>query len=61
MNVVRKCVVVEMGVSFGWECYVGLDGKVIGIDKFGVFVLGEIVIKNYGFIVENVVNIVKLF
>lgn len=58
-NAVRKRVAVEMGASFGWERYVGLDGKVIGIDKFGASAPGETVIKNYGFTVENVVNTVK--
>lgn len=58
-NAVRKRVAVEMGASFGWERYVGLDGRVIGIDKFGASAPGETVIHNYGFTVENVVNTVK--
>lgn len=53
---VRKRLAVEMGASFGWERYVGLDGAVIGIDTFGASAPGETVIENYGFTVENVVK-----
>ncbi|CDQ19633.1 transketolase [Halobacillus karajensis] len=53
---VRKRLAVEMGASFGWERYVGLDGSVIGIDKFGASAPGNTVIENYGFTVENVVK-----
>ncbi|WP_088825317.1 transketolase [Listeria goaensis] len=58
-NAVRKRVAVEMGASFGWERYTGLDGKVIGIDKFGASAPGETIIENYGFTVENIVKIVE--
>ncbi|WP_406946217.1 transketolase [Halobacillus sp. SY10] len=53
---VRKRLAVEMGASFGWDRYVGLDGSVIGIDKFGASAPGNTVIENYGFTVENVVK-----
>ncbi|MCA1023158.1 transketolase [Halobacillus litoralis] len=55
-NSVRKRLAVEMGASFGWERYVGLDGSVIGIDTFGASAPGNTVIENYGFTVENVVK-----
>ncbi|UOR12611.1 transketolase [Halobacillus amylolyticus] len=55
-NAVRNRLAVEMGASFGWERYVGLDGSIIGIDTFGASAPGETVIKNYGFTVENVVK-----
>ncbi|KMT63590.1 transketolase [Paenilisteria newyorkensis] len=58
-NAVRKRVSIEMGSTLGWERYVGLDGKTIGIDKFGASAPGDTIIKNYGFTVENVVNTVK--
>lgn len=48
-----------MGVIFGWYCYVGFEGDVLGIDIFGVFVFGEKIMEEYGFIVENVVCKVK--
>ncbi|TLG79895.1 transketolase [Vagococcus zengguangii] len=51
-----KRVAVEMGATFGWERYVGFDGAVMGIDKFGASAPGNTVIEEYGFTVENVVK-----
>lgn len=48
-----------MGATFGWERYVGLDGKVLGIDRFGASAPGNEVIEKYGFTVENVVKAVE--
>src|SRR5699024_1504643 len=31
----KKCVAIEMASSFGWERYVGDEGKVISVDTFG--------------------------
>ncbi|SEK81263.1 transketolase [Carnobacterium iners] len=53
---VRKRVSIEMGSSFGWERYVGLDGAMIAIDKYGASAPGDKVIKEYGFTVENVIE-----
>lgn len=53
---VTKRLAIEMGSSFGWHKYAGNDGKVIAIDKFGASGNGEIVVKEYGFTTENVVN-----
>ena len=55
-NAVRKRVSIEMGSSFGWERYVGLDGAMIAIDKYGASAPGDRVIKEYGFTVENIVE-----
>lgn len=52
----KKCVVIEVVVLFGWECYVGIEGIMIIIDYFGVFVFGVKILEEFGFIVENVVN-----
>ncbi|WP_039041659.1 transketolase [Sporosarcina sp. ZBG7A] len=46
----------EMGSSLGWHKYVGNDGDVLAIDTFGASAPGEIVMKEYGFSVENVVS-----
>ncbi len=54
---VRKRVSIEMGASFGWERYVGLDGATVAIDKYGASAPGNTVIENYGFTVENVVAV----
>ncbi|WP_188204744.1 transketolase [Desemzia incerta] len=53
---IRKRVSIEMGATFGWERYVGLDGATIGIDKYGASAPGATVIKNYGFTTQNVVE-----
>ena len=45
---------VEAGATQGWCKYVGADGNVIGVDRFGASAPGEIVMREYGFTVENV-------
>lgn len=47
---------VEAGVPQGWERYVGDEGAIIGIERFGASAPGNIVMKEYGFTVENVVK-----
>ena len=45
---------VEAGVSQGWERYVGDQGDVISVEDFGASAPGEVVMREYGFTVENV-------
>ena len=45
---------VEAGATLGWWKYVGLDGDVVGIDRFGASAPGPIVMKEFGFSAENV-------
>jgi len=52
-------VAVEAGVTDGWLKYVGLRGKVIGIDSFGASAPGNILFQEYGLTVENVVKAVE--
>ncbi|MFP3726451.1 transketolase [Priestia filamentosa] len=49
----------EMGISLGWERYVGTKGKMLSIDTFGASGKGDEVIQHFGFTVENVVVQVK--
>lgn len=56
---VKKRVAIEMASTLGWERYTGDEGTVIGIDRFGASAPGELVMKEYGFTVENVVANVK--
>lgn len=51
---VRKRLAVEAGATFGWYKWVGLDGTVVGLDRYGLSAPGEIVMKEFGFTVENV-------
>ena len=49
-------VAVEAGVTAGWLKYVGLDGTVVGIDRFGESAPADEAFKYFGFTVENVVS-----
>jgi transketolase len=55
----RKRVSVEAGVTEFWYKYVGLDGKPIGIDRFGLSAPGGAVMKELGITVEHVIETVK--
>jgi transketolase len=45
---------VEAGISQGWERYVGDHGDTISVETFGASAPGPIVMKKYGFTVENI-------
>ncbi|MGC1424389.1 MAG: transketolase [Terracidiphilus sp.] len=45
---------VEAGATLGWWKFVGLDGDVVGIDRFGASAPGPKVMAEYGFTPENV-------
>lgn len=51
---VRARLAVEAGTIQGWCRYVGDGGDVIGVDRFGASAPGEVVMREYGFTVENV-------
>jgi transketolase len=51
----RKRVAIEAGVTGLWAKYVGLDGKVVGIDRFGLSAPGNIAMKELGITAESVV------
>ena len=51
----RRRVAVEAGVTVGWHKYVGLDGRVVGIDRFGLSAPAPVVFKELGITVEAVV------
>ena len=52
-------VAVEAGVPDFWRKYVGLDGAVVGMARFGESAPGGDVLKHFGFTAQNVVNAVK--
>lgn len=56
---VRARVAVEAGSSFGWDKYVGLDGKTLTIDSFGASAPAGTLFEKFGFTVENVVALAK--
>ena len=53
---VTKRVAVEMGSPFGWDRYVGFEGKTVTLNRFGASGKGEEVMEHLGFTVENVVK-----
>jgi transketolase len=56
---VKARLAVEAGVAQGWERYVGTEGDVIALDRFGASAPGDIALKNLGFNVENVLSRAK--
>ncbi len=55
----RKRVAIEAGVTALWSKYVGLDGKVVGIDRFGLSAPGNIAMRELGITAESVVAAAK--
>ena len=51
---VRARLAVEAGVTHGWHRYVGGRGDVVGVDRFGASAPGSVLMREYGFTVENV-------
>jgi transketolase len=49
-------VAVEAGASQGWHRYVGSQGAVISVDRFGASAPGDVVMREYGFTAEAVVE-----
>jgi transketolase len=54
-----KRVAIEAGITDFWRKYVGLEGAVVGIDTFGESAPGGVLMKHFGFTVENVVKHVE--
>ena len=52
---VKARLAVEAARSFGWERWVGWDGDVLSVDRFGASAPGDVVLKEYGFSVDGVV------
>ena len=50
----RRRLAVEAGATQGWERWVGDAGEVIGLDHFGASAPGPVLMREFGFTVENV-------
>ncbi|HJP93356.1 MAG TPA: transketolase [Pyrinomonadaceae bacterium] len=53
---VKARLAVEAGVREGWDRYVGPEGDVICLDRFGASAPGEVALRELGFNVENVLK-----
>mgnify|MGYP002629453383 CR=1 FL=1 len=58
-SAVTKRVAVEAGVTDGWWKYVGTNGKIVGLDRFGESAPAGQLFKEFGFTFENVVKNVE--
>ena len=58
-NECRKRVAIEAGVTQIWYQYVGLDGKVIGLHRFGMSAPGPEVMKELGIDAQHVIDAAK--
>jgi len=56
---IRARVSIEALSTFGWERYVGLDGAVIGMNRFGASAPGATLMEKFGFTVDNIVQKAK--
>ena len=52
-------IAVEAGVSDFWRKYVGLEGAVVGVDRYGESAPGPKLFEHFGFTVDNVVKAAK--
>jgi transketolase len=56
---VKARVAIEAGVTAGWWRYVGQQGRVVGLDRYGESAPAKDLFKYFGFTIENVVEQVE--
>jgi transketolase len=56
---VRARVAVEAGVTLGWERYVGVEGAIIGVDRFGASAPYETIYQHFGITAQAVAAAAK--
>jgi transketolase len=55
-NAVRARLAIEAATSLGWERYVGLDGLVIGMDRFGASAPAGVLYEKFGFKADRIIE-----
>ena len=53
---IKKRIAVEAGTTIGWCRYVGDEGAIIGLDRFGASAPQSVVMKQFGFTVDHVLS-----
>jgi transketolase len=53
---IRRRLAVEAALPQGWHRYVGDDGDIIGIERFGASAPGNVVMEKFGFTIDHVVE-----
>ncbi|MBD1861068.1 MULTISPECIES: transketolase [Trichocoleus] len=56
---VTKRLAVEAASSFGWCRYIGSEGDMISVERFGVSAPGNVALEKFGYTVDNVVTRAK--
>jgi len=56
---IRARVAVEAASPLGWERYTGIDGRIIGINRFGSSAPGGVNMEKFGFTAENIAKTVE--
>jgi len=52
-------VAVEAAITLGWHKFVGSQGRVLGIDRYGASAPAATVFEKFGLTVDNVVKIAE--
>ena len=55
----RKRIAVEAGIPDYWRKYVGLDGMILGVPRFGESAPGDAVYQYFGITSDNLINIIR--
>jgi transketolase len=56
---VRKRLSIEVGVSLGWERWVGDEGAIMGLDHYGASAPAGQIFEHFGFTVDRVVDVAQ--
>jgi transketolase len=56
---VKTRLAVEAGISLGWERWVGEKGSMVGVDRYGVSAPFEIIYREFGLSVDNIIEKAK--
>jgi len=56
---IKTRLAVEMGVAMGWEKWVGDEGMIISIERFGASAPYKILMEKYGFTVDDIYQAAK--
>jgi transketolase len=56
---VTRRLAVEAGVSLSWAGYVGPEGRIVGIDRFGASGKGAAVLAHFGFTADHVRQVIE--
>ena len=56
---VTRRVSVEAGASLGWDRWVGPEGAIVALDRFGLSAPAERIFEHFGFTAEHVADVAR--